>query len=228
MTISSPLISFSSALKIRSFSGIILNAKQSLACRLYGLSHFEPSLRGRVLTLVTALDVLSEQEPRTGISNEVVLEILGIAKTRLKEAKKSRVEKGEMEQLSSLVSAVGGLKKRSISASIKELVKDLDPTTITSGESLEELVDKAYAARSQLIHNGETKIDLIELIGPLDFLTAELCAGSVISVRDAAEILQCSETSVLRYIHNGLVQASKRDRRWIIKPKDLQYFMATR
>lgn len=224
----SPLRSFASALLIRSYHTKELDAKHSLASQLHGISRFEASQRNRLLTLVTALDVLSEQNLRGGISQEVASEILDIAKERLKQAKRSEHDEKELKQLESLVSIVGSLKYKSIAASIKELAKDIERDVLSTELSADEIVGLAYKARNDLIHGGQTSVDLTQLLVPLERLTAEICAGAIISVKDSASILNCSESVIRRYIRTGQLKATKDNGKWCIRPEELKLFMTSR
>lgn len=226
--VTSPLASFASALVIRSHHVKEIDAKQSLACQLYGISRFESSQRSRLLTLATALDVLSENKLRGGISQEVASEILDIAKERLRQAKRSEHDDSELKQLESLVSIVGSLKYQSISASITDLAKDVDRNILNTHISINEIVGQAYKARNELIHDGQTTVDLTQLLTPLERLTAELCAGATISVKESAGILNCSESTVRRYIGNREIKATRKKGKWQIRPEDLKLFMASR
>ena len=225
--VTAPLRSFASALLIRSHHTTELDAKRSLASQLHGLSRFEASQRNRLLTLVTALNVLSEKNLRGGISQEVASEILDIAKERLKQAKRSKHDAKELKQLESLVSIVGSLKYESIAASITELAKDIGKDLLSTELSADEIVGLAYRARNDLIHGGQTSINLTQLLVPLERLTAELCAGAIISVKDSASILNCSESTIRRYIRDGRVKAKKVNGKWHIRPEDLKLFMAS-
>lgn len=224
-TVSTPLKYFVNALIIRSRTTRRLDAKQFLACQVYSLSNFEATPRSRLLTLVTVLDVLSKKISREGVSLAVANEILGITKARLKEARKANCGEKEIRQLESLVSIVGALKYVSISASIKELAQGMDPGDLGSSLTPDEIIGQSYKARNDLIHGGETSVDLIQLIGPLGHLVAELCAGTVISVKECAEILNRSESTVLRHIRSGRLKADKKRGQWLIKPEDLKLFM---
>lgn len=225
--VSTPLKYFLNALTIRSHFMKRLDAKRSLACQVYSLSSFEVSLRSHLLALVTVLDLLSTKVSREGISLAVANEILDTVKARLKDARKGDYSEKEIRQLASLMSTVGGLKYVSIAASIKELARDIDLDQDSLGSLIgpDEIVDQAYKARNDLIHGGETSVDLSQLIVPLGQLVAELCAGTVISVKECAKILNRSESTVLRYIRSGRLKATKKDGQWCITPVDLKLFM---
>ena len=131
-TVSTPLKYFLNSLVIRSRITKSVGAKQSLACQVYSLSNFEASLRSRLLSLVTVLDVLSNKVSREGISLTVATEILDIVKARLREARKSNYAQQELRQLESLVSIVGSLRYVSISTSIKMLAQDIGQEVLNS------------------------------------------------------------------------------------------------
>jgi len=223
--VSSPLASFANSLTIRSYTTDGLDEKHSLACQVYSLSSFESSLRSRLLALVTTLDVLSEKILRTGVSLTVAEEILAIVKTRLKDARRNNHNEQELRQLNSLVSIVGALKYVSISGSIKKLAEGIDQDVLSSPMTADEIIGLAYKARNDLIHGGETSVDLGQLLVPLERLTAALCAGASISVKECAEILNRSNSTVLRYIGSGRLRATKLGGQWHVTPVNLKLFM---
>jgi hypothetical protein len=117
------------------------------------------------LTLVTALDLLSETLPRTGISLKIINEVIEICKTRRREESRAGASESELSQVDALLSALGGLRNQSISASIKRLAEDASPDVLAYGKSANQIVDEAYRARNELIHGGRTGVDLSSLIG---------------------------------------------------------------
>ncbi len=165
---------------------------------------------------------------RSGISLAVASEILDIAKTRLRNTKSEDHDEQELAQLKSLASIVGSLKYQSIAASIKELAQDVDQDSLNTPLPVNEIIGLAYKARNELIHGGETTVDLSQLLVPLERLTAELCAGAILTVKECANILDCSERAVLRYIKDGKLKAAKRQGRWCIRPDELKLFMTSR
>jgi len=223
-----PLGSLVNSLVIRSRIIQEVDPKHSLAGQLYGISRFESSQRSRLLTLVTALDVLSEKIIRSGISLEVASEILDIVKTRQRNANQEDHDAQELAQLQSLVSIVGSLKYQSIAASIKRLAQEVDQSSLNTTLSVDEIIGLAYKARNELIHGGETTVNLSQLLVPLERLTAELCAGATLTAKECADILNCSQRTVLRYIEDGRLRAVKRQGRWNIRPDELKLFMASR
>lgn len=224
-TVLSPLDSFINSLVIRTHAFKPLDDKRLLACRLYALSRFESSQRSRLLTLVTALDLLSQALPRTGISLKIINEVVKIAKTRRREGAKAGASESELSDVDALLSALGGLQNQSISASIKRLADEASPDILVYGKSANQIVDEAYRARNELIHGGRTKIDLTSLIAPLEQLTVELCSGPPLSVKDVCQILNRSESTVLKHIHQGDLVAAKQGSRWNIWPKRLKEFL---
>lgn len=227
--VGSPLAAFENALIIRSHRAKDLDEKHALAAQLHGISRFEASQRSRLLTLVTALDVLSEDKLRGGISQEVVAELLDITRQRLRQARKSgRYDNREIAQLQSLMSIIGNLKYQSISASIKDLAIDVDSAVLSAALDADEIIGLAYKARNDLIHEGRTSVDLSQLLVPLERLTAELCGKDMLSVKECAEILRCSESTIRRNIAKGALRAFKRNGQWGVRPEDLKLFMTAR
>lgn len=232
--VSSPLAAFANSLTIRSYVTDGLDDKHSLACQVYNLSNFESSQRSRLLALVTTLDVLSEKVLRAGVSLAIATEILDIVKAKAKDARrkakakdarKGNYSQQELQQLDSLVSAIGELKYVSIATSIKKLARDIDQDVLSTPLTADKIVGLAYKARNELIHGGRTSVDLGQLLVPLERLTAELCAGTSISVKECARILNRSESTVLRYIRSDRLKASKRNGKWHVTPVDLKLFM---
>ena len=153
----SPIAAFENAMIIRARHTKDFDEKHALATQLHGISRFETSQRSRLLTLVTALDVLSQKRLRGGISQEVATELLNIIKERTRQAKKSQqYGDAELAQLQSLMSIVGDLKHQSISASIKDLAVNVDPTVLSTTLTADEIIGLAYKARNELIHGGKT------------------------------------------------------------------------
>ena len=224
-TVLSPLDTFINSLVIRTYNFKPLDDKRLLACRLYALSRFETSQRSRLLTLVTALDLLSETLPRTGVALKVVNEVLEIAKTRRKEAKNAGASEVELSQVGALLSALGSLRNQSISASIKRLAETVGTDVMIFGKAPDQIVDEAYKARNELIHGGRTEIDLSSLMAPLEQLTVELCSGTPLLVKDICKLLNRSESTVLSYIRQGDLVAAKHGGKWRIQPKRFKEFL---
>lgn len=224
-TVLSPLDSFTNSLIIRTYNFKPLDDKRLLACRLYALSRFESSQRGRLLTLVTALDLLSETLPRSGISLKIINEVIEICRTRRREESRAGASESDLSQVDALLSALGGLRNQSISASIKRLAEDASPDVLVYGKSANQVVDEAYRARNELIHGGRTGVDLSSLIVPLEELAVELCSGPALSVKDVCQIINRSEGTVLKYIRQGDLVAAKHSGKWHIWPKRLKEFL---
>jgi excisionase family DNA binding protein len=224
-TVLSPLDSFTNSLVIRTHNFKPLDDKRLLACRLYAHSRSESSQRGRLLTLVTVLDLLSETLPRTGLALKIANEALETAKARRREGKAAGVSEAELSQVDALLSALGGLRNQSISASIKRLADAASADVLVYGKSADQIVDEAYKARNELIHGGRTGVDLTSLITPLEQLTVELCSGPPLSVKDVCQLMNRSESTVLRYIRQGDLVAAKHGRKWRIQPKRFKEFL---
>lgn len=115
-----------------------LDQKIILALEMYSASHFESSLRARFLTLVTAVEVLADQEE---LDEEVRLHIENL----IEETKRSNIPFGRKELLSS---RLGQLKKESINSACKGLV-----TKYLDDESASQFTNY-YSIRGKILHNG--------------------------------------------------------------------------
>jgi hypothetical protein len=171
------------------------------------------------------LDLLSQTLPRTGISLKIINEVIEICRTRRREESRAGASESELSQVDALLNALGGLRNQSISASIKRLAKDACPDVLVYGKSANQIIDEAYRARNELIHGGRTGVDLSSLIAPLEELTVELCSGPALSVKDVGQIINRSEGTVLKYIRQGDLVATKHGGRWNIWPKRLKEFL---
>lgn len=128
-----------------------LTSELSIACDLVSLMARESSDRGRLLTLVAAMEVLAEQPERTG-------SVLALVDGFINEAKKAHDEslvQHEKEELNSLLSSLSYLRNISISASVRELAARVRPGDPNVGA----LVTRSYKCRSELVHDGTSKQD---------------------------------------------------------------------
>jgi hypothetical protein len=166
-----PLPSFIDALGARAPQAADVSAKHALACDLFARSRFESSQKSRHLTLVTALEVLSDRQARSGRAAQLVEEF----QQAIKDARE-QADPTEVKQLESLASAANDLRSESISAAIHRLAASSSSTGLKDNADLDELVRRSYRARSSLVHDGSTNQDLIALLGPLQELVRSLCA----------------------------------------------------
>src|SRR5262249_19085152 len=140
---------------------------------LFAQSRFESSAKGRHLTLVTALEVLSERREGQGRAAQLVEEFRQAITQRAREA-----EPAERGQNQSLQRAAHKLRAGSISAATRHLAASVPSSVLTGGVDPIVLVRESYSARSELIHDGVTNRDLTALLGPLEELVRYLCLPS--------------------------------------------------
>jgi hypothetical protein len=148
----------------------IISEKQSLALELYNLSHFDKSLRGRYLTLVTVIESLSIREERSGVSIRHLEELIEITKG-------SNLETPEKE---SLIKGLEALRKESISRSCRKLVKR------HLGQKRVKEFQEYYDVRGHILHNGAPP-DGVDLdIDSLDRFVADLLIANVCGQYDTS------------------------------------------
>src|SRR5579863_2027515 len=161
-----PLANFIDALNDRSSGAVCINPKRALACDLFAQSRFEFLQKSRHLTLVTALEVLSERQVRSGAAAQLVEDFRKAIKYAAREYEPGTAER---RQLDSLLGAANDLRRESISSAIQRLASsgfsestgEMQPT---------EVARMSYQARSDLVHSGATDQNLTELLGPLERL----------------------------------------------------------
>ncbi len=136
-----------------------LTDKLLLAFELYGASHFEISLRAKLLTLVSTVESMSSQNLESPILLEHIKNLMDITRGALVEPEKTL-----------LLSRLGGLKRISIKRSCKKLIE----TYLGTGEA--ELFESYYNIRSDILHTGESpkNIDIGVYVTKLDDLVSKL------------------------------------------------------
>ena len=163
---SKPLDSFMQNFKKAVDLSYKLNDKQSLALELYNMSHFETSQRAKFITLISAIECLSEQKER---SNAIIAHLNDLGAI----TNNSELDKSEKD---SLLKNYEYLKKESHTASCSKLIKEkLD-------KEAAEAFRKYYDIRGDIVHEGKPKegIDLANELSGLDNLVSKLL-GAVIS-----------------------------------------------
>lgn len=134
------------------------NDKHVLALELYSATKFESSTRARFLTLLTVVEVLAVRTPRA----DVGLQLLSRWREDLATSHLPHKEKQQ------LTSSLRDLEKASIGASCRELLRSI------LGTEAESAFSKWYKARGELVHSGQTSLDLRTAIGPLDQTVTDL------------------------------------------------------
>jgi len=137
VTVSRPSEKFTEALIHGYELAPSLDQKIILALEMYSASHFESSFRARFLTLVTAVEVLADQEE---LDEEVRLHIDNL----IKETKRSIIPSGKEE----LLSRLGQLKRESITSACKGLV-----TRYLDDKSAFQFTNY-YRIRGDILHDG--------------------------------------------------------------------------
>jgi len=132
--------------------------KHVLALELYSATKFESSTRARFLTLITAVEVLAVRTLRADVALQLV------ARWR-KDLSASHLPHQEKQQLNS---SLRDLERVSIGASCRELLRS------TLGTEAASAFSRWYKARGELVHSGQTSLDLRTAIGPLDQMVTDL------------------------------------------------------
>lgn len=144
----------------------IISDKQALALELYNMSHFDKSLRGRFLTLVTVIESLSDREERSKDSIKLLDELI-------ETTNKSDLEKLDKE---SLVKALDGLRKEAISRSCRKLLKR------HLGRNAVKQFQGYYDVRGRILHDGAPPdgVDLGTQSHNLDIFVSDLLKANVL------------------------------------------------
>ncbi|CAN5883005.1 hypothetical protein BH24DEI2_BH24DEI2_20780 [soil metagenome] len=138
---------------VREFNNLVaLSPKLSFALELYNLTHFEPATKARFLSLVTVVEVLSTKTRRPKpIRDQINAHVQLIRDSGLPTTDKELI-----------ISGLGNLKRESIGAACRALVaKYLDADAA-------EFFSECYAARSELLHEGDTKREIVSSLSRLD------------------------------------------------------------
>jgi hypothetical protein len=141
-----------------------LSPKVQLAAKIYNLKQFESSTETGFLSLVTAIEVLSE---RKKLSSAVEAEIEACQDLI---RRRSPLSDAEREKL---LGRLGNLKSEGISEACRRLVAN------HAGESAAEFFKKCYTARSELLHDGKTEEDVTELVSQLDELVRQVLLSCI-------------------------------------------------
>lgn len=152
--------------------GMELSDRQRLAVDLFAQSRMETSGRSRILTLVTALEVLSPRAPRTGRAMEVVRKLQQLVDDEIAAARADGAGPDELSQLDSLRGAATDLATESISSALRNRVAAL-ATDDAEEAAFRKQASTIYTARSQLIHGGKTSLNLSSLLGVMEGWVAE-------------------------------------------------------
>ena len=134
------------------FRRYALSSRAEVAIRLFTDSFFENTPRARFLFLYMSIEVLLEPLPRSPEAQELVSEMMEIARM-------AEIPKEDRELL---LSALGGLKNESIRKTGGKLADRFLSGSLYDSLSPEEFFDKINRIRNALVHQGE--VDLNELV----------------------------------------------------------------
>jgi hypothetical protein len=116
-----------------------------LAFELYRLSHFEAAERARFLTLVTAIESVSQAKVRSAEASAHVEKLIGLTRdSGLPDA-----------EIASLVGSLNWLRNESISKTGRDLVEALLGDAHYAGKVAKTFIQYCYALRSEFVHSGK-------------------------------------------------------------------------
>lgn len=133
--------------------------KLSLAFELYGASHFEASLRAKLLSLISVVESICVQDKHSKAVLKHLDNLINMTKDSLDDPEKDNI-----------ISRLGFLKRESISSACKKLVADnLEEEEVRQFESL-------YNVRSRILHDGRAPedVDLGIEVPKLDKIVSKL------------------------------------------------------
>ncbi len=157
--------------------GTSLSEQQSLACDLYAAAHFETSARARLLTLVSAAEVLGETRKRTAEVRELVLGFVEQTKAAM-----ATTTDEHRRELKSLLGQLGRETNQSLKWRTVRLAQTYGGEGVYGSNDLpaKELMAEAYDVRSQLVHEGITnQSNLAGLAGAVTVLMHDVILAHV-------------------------------------------------
>src|SRR5215208_6090498 len=148
-----------------------LTDKETLAFELYGLSHFEVAPRARFVTLISAVETISETKPRSAEALEHVERLI----------KLTRDSGLPPSEINSILGHLSWLRRESISKAGRDFVDQLLGSNEYSGKVAKDFFQYCYNIRSELVHSGKPLDDAVNLgllVTQLDQLVADLLIAS--------------------------------------------------
>jgi hypothetical protein len=130
-----------------------LTDKETLALELYGLSHFESAPRARLLTLVSAIETVIKDKPRSAQALEHVERLIQLTRN-------SGLPKSEID---SMLGSLGRLKQESISSAGRAVVDEFLGDKEYDGKHAKDFYQYCYNVRSELVHNGKPSDDAVNM-----------------------------------------------------------------
>ena len=148
-----------------------LTDKETLAFELYGLSHFESAPRARFVTLISAVETISETKPRSAEALEHVERLIEF----------TRGSGLPPSEINSILGHLSWLKRESISKAGRDFVDKLLGSNEYNGKVAKDFFQHCYNIRSELVHSGKPPDDTVNLgllVIRLDQLVADLLIAS--------------------------------------------------
>ena len=161
---------------INTFSREYLNTRQVsekllLASEIYVGSFFDVSPRSRFITLVTAVEALSDRTTRPDEVQSLVKEF----KTKVGQLRIDETTKA------SIIGSLSSLRYQSIGEEARTLTRRLIPDEIFGGQSSVSFFNDSYSKRSQLVHCGMVgqSVDISNLANEMERFVALLLLKSL-------------------------------------------------
>lgn len=149
-----------------------LTARQVLASEIYSSSFFDVSPRSRFITLVTAVEALSEQRKRSD-------EVAALVKEFKSTTQNSMIDQSVRE---SMLGSLERLKSESIGQAGRALVKGLIPGEHFDNQPATEFFTYCYGLRSEILHSGsiaDQEVDMRHLANVMESFVARLLLVSL-------------------------------------------------
>ena len=162
-----------------------LTAREEISCDLLSLVESEGSDRSRLLTLVSALEVLADRPERTGVVRSLVDHFI----TQTNDALRKATTGADKAQLDSLITGLEDLRLISIGASVRNLATSTRP----GDANAKRVANRSYACRSQLIHTGISNEEPSTLLAELLQLVRDAIAASVDRSQSNVEVPASAE-----------------------------------
>jgi hypothetical protein len=152
-----------------------LTEKQVLASEIYASSFFDISARSRFITLVTAVEALTEQRKYSANLQGLVDELVRIAN-------QTTIDDIDETSKNSVISRLGDLRSQSITQAAGKLVGNLLPEKTFGGKSAIDFFKFCYNIRSRLLHDGkivDKSIHILELANRIEAFVHQLILASL-------------------------------------------------
>jgi hypothetical protein len=146
--------------------------KENLALDLYNASFFESSIEARFLTLVVAVEVLLEPQPKSEAGRHHVEELLGLTRA---------AKHIPQEERQSLMSTLGWMKTESIGQAGKRLARERLGEREYNGMKAPNFFSHVYDIRSKKVHGTlppPSNDDIGAVVHPLQTFVRDLLLGS--------------------------------------------------